>query len=153
MTTHLTLRLAWHNDGWNGRICDQPAKNTYCVGCKSYPGELVRETRDISWETKHRGKKFAELDKPPACMYSGSAFAEEGSDVLSKPPDFFNDETQEKYWTIPPATACTWPYEAMYNRDGVKVGDRYDYTKRLQYSEEHFDPIEPDRSLGVCAVE
>ncbi len=80
-------------------------------------------------------------------MYSGSAFADEGSDVLSKPPDFFKDETQTKHWTIPAATACTWPYESMYNRDGVKIGSRYDYAKRLQYSEEHFRPIEPDRSL------
>lgn len=49
MTTHMTLRLAWHNDGWNGRICKQP-------------GELV-----------------AELEKPPACMYGVSTFSDRPS--------------------------------------------------------------------------
>lgn len=147
MTTHLTLRLAWHNDGWNGRICQNPAKNTYCVGCSSYPGEMIRETRDLEWEKRHAGRKFSELDKPAACMYSGSAFAEEGCEVLAEPPEFFKDDTQTKYWTLPPATACTWPYEAMYNRDDIKIGNRYDYDKRLQYSEEHFAAVENNKSL------
>jgi hypothetical protein len=32
MTQHLTARLAWHDDGWNGHVCRNPAANTYCVG-------------------------------------------------------------------------------------------------------------------------
>ncbi|SEA20689.1 AAA family ATPase [Microbulbifer marinus] len=147
MANHLTLRLAWHNDGWNGRICQNPAKNTYCVGCSSYPGELVREQRDLKWEKKHAGKKFSELEQPPACMYSGSAFSEEANQIKADPPDFFNDDTKTKYWENPPATACTWPYEAMYNRDDVKVGNRYDYDKRLAYAEEHFESVEANKSL------
>ena len=27
MTVHISARLAWHQDGWNGRICDDPAAN------------------------------------------------------------------------------------------------------------------------------
>ena len=147
MPTHMTLRLAWHNDGWNGRICKNPANNTYCVGCASYPGEMIRENRDLPWEKQHAGKKFSELDKPPACMYSGATFCDEPTGVLAEPPDFFNDDTETKRWTIPPATACTWPYEAMYNREGVRRGNGYDYDKRLAYAEEYFEPFVPDQSL------
>lgn len=147
MATHITLRLAWHNDGWNGHICQKPAENTYCVGCASYPGEMIRETRDLDWEKKHAGKAIAGLDKPPACMYSASAFADRESTVLAEPPDFFNDDTETRYWQIPPATACTWPYEAMYNREDVKKGNGYDYGKRLEYAEEHFAALENDKSL------
>ncbi len=147
MTTHITLRLAWHNDGWNGRICQQPEKNTYCVGCASYPGEMIREKRDLDWEKKHRGEAIADLENAPACMYSASAFSDKACEVFADPPDFFKDDTQTRRWQIPPATACTWPYEAMYNRDGVKSGDRYDYDKRLQYEEEFFEPLEKNRSL------
>ena len=43
MTSHITVRLAWHNDGWNGHVCKKPEKNVYCVGCHSYPGEMIRE--------------------------------------------------------------------------------------------------------------
>ena len=36
MPTHLTARLAWHTDGWNGSVCRFPERNTYCVGYKSF---------------------------------------------------------------------------------------------------------------------
>ncbi|MDO9140028.1 MAG: AAA family ATPase, partial [Methylobacter sp.] len=147
MTTHITLRLAWHNDGWNGHICKQPEKNTYCVGCASYPGEMIREQRNLEWEKQHSGNAIADLDTAPACMYSASAFSDRPNRVQAEPPDFFNDDTETKYWEIPAATACTWPYEAMYNREGVKNGDRYNYDKRLEYAEEHFQPLEQNRSL------
>lgn len=144
---HITLRLAWHNDGWNGRVCHRPESNTYCVGCHSYPGELIREKRDLAWEKANAGKLIAELDRPPACMYSASAFSDRPNRVFSEPPEFFNDDTRIQWWEIPAATACTWPYEAMYNRDDVRDGDRYDYDKRLKYAEQHFEPVESGRSL------
>lgn len=143
----MTLRLAWHNDGWNGRVCQKPANNTYCVGCSSYPGDMVREKRDLNWEKKHAGEKFSDLGKSAACMYSGSAFSDDSCEITAEPPDFFNDETETKHWTIPPATACTWPYEAMYNKPDVKEGNGYNYDKRLEYAEEYFKPFEKDASL------
>ena len=38
---HLTVRMAWHDSNWNGRICNKPDENTYCVGTHS----LLRSTR------------------------------------------------------------------------------------------------------------
>lgn len=148
MTTHISLRLAWHNDGWNGRICTQPEKNTYCVGCVSYPGEKIREDRDLAWEKQNGGKAFAELgSRMPPCMFSASAFADRESEVYSEPPGFFNDDTETKRWTLPPATACIWPYEAMFNKPDVRVNNHYDYEKRLLHAQEYFKPIEAGKSL------
>ena len=28
---HLNLRVAWHDDRWNGRVCRAPSKNTFCI--------------------------------------------------------------------------------------------------------------------------
>ncbi len=84
MTTHITLRLAWHNDGWNGRICEKPAENSYCVGCSSYPGELIRERRDLDWEKANAGRRIADLDRPPACMYSSSTFSDKACTIESE---------------------------------------------------------------------
>lgn len=147
MASHLTLRLAWHNDGWNGHICKKPEENTYCVGCASYPGELIREQRDLDWEKANAGKPIADLDKAPACMYSASAFSDRPNTVVSEPPAFFNDDTEIRSWELPAATACTWPYEAMYNKPDVKSDKGYNYDKRLQYAEEHFESIEENKSL------
>ena len=43
MTIHMSARLAWHLNGWNGHVCEDPAENTYCVGSHSYPGEMIAE--------------------------------------------------------------------------------------------------------------
>lgn len=148
MATHMTLRLAWHNDGWNGRICEKPAENSYCVGCSSYPGEMIKEKRELDWEKQHAGQAFADLDKPAACMYSGSAFSDLPSEVEASPPEFFRDDTETARWTIPASTACIWPYEAMYNQDDIKDKyDRYDYGKRLAYADEYFKQLEKNQSL------
>jgi hypothetical protein len=32
MTTHVSVRVAWHGSGWNSRIRRDPKSNTYCVG-------------------------------------------------------------------------------------------------------------------------
>lgn len=41
MSVHISLRLAWHDDGWNGHVCKNPKANTHCVGQHSYPGNLI----------------------------------------------------------------------------------------------------------------
>ena len=43
-------------DGWNGRVCRDPASNTYCVGSASHPGEMIAEKRDVEWEKANAGK-------------------------------------------------------------------------------------------------
>ena len=56
MTKHMSIRLAWHNEGWNGHICQKPCENTYCIGQHSYPGDLIAGTRDVEYETAHAGE-------------------------------------------------------------------------------------------------
>ena len=29
---HLTVRFAWHDNKWNGKICKNPRMNFYCRG-------------------------------------------------------------------------------------------------------------------------
>src|SRR2546421_2615032 len=74
MTVHLSARIAWHMDGWNGRVCQQPSANTYCVGSHSYPGDAIRDKRDLPWEVEHAGRHCADLDDIPPCVYSINAF-------------------------------------------------------------------------------
>ena len=54
MPYHISVRLAWHDTGWNGRICKNPKANAYCVGPHSYPGDLIALGRDLDWEEKFK---------------------------------------------------------------------------------------------------
>ena len=74
----------------------------------------------------------------------------EGLTAFADPPDFFRDGTRRRSWRLPPATVCLWPYDEMYNAEGVRReegGQTYDYDERLKRAREYWSRIEPDRSL------
>lgn len=157
MTKHITARLAWHDDGWNGRVCTKPKENTYCVGQHSYPGDMIAERRDLSWESHQdvAGKSCSSLDKIPPCIYSVNAFGKDSAKAFSDPPPWFNDKSQTKFWNLPPATICVWPYEEMYD-DEVKnpegKGQEYNYDLRLERAKAYFGNLTPDKSLIIYYV-
>ena len=74
MGPHISSRAAWHNDGWNGRICKDPAANTYCVGGQSYPGQHIAEKGQLAWEVRYGGRPCKDLERIPPCCYSYNAF-------------------------------------------------------------------------------
>jgi exodeoxyribonuclease V alpha subunit len=151
MTVHMSARLAWHMDGWNGRVCKNPAANTYCVGPHSYPGEMVAERRKLPLEMADgvRGECCTKLTFIPPCCYSINAFGGKTIKAFSEPPDFFRDDTSRAEWNLPPSTVSVWPYEVMYG-DDVKRDDRaFDYNKRLQNAKDYFDKFEKDKSLVI----
>ena len=150
MTIHISVRLAWHMDGWNGHICNNPASNVYCIGQHSYPGDMIAQNRDLEWEKKVRGNSVTKLNDIPPCIYSINAFGKETVKAYADPPEWFKGNRKRLYWDLPPSTVCTWPYEEMYT-DDVKYPDgssqTYDYEKRLERSKQYFQELTPDKSL------
>ncbi len=148
MTSHLTARVAWHDCGWDGRICEQPEFNSYCSGCHSYPGDIIARERDLSIEKANAGRLISGLKggELPPCVYSVNAFGAETIRGYSNPPDFFYDGAKRREWDIPPATTCVWPYEGMYS-DDVYENERLDNNRRSQNADEFFANIEAQNSL------
>ncbi len=147
MTNHVSARVAWHMDGWNGHICRNPAANTYCVGPHSYPGTKIAEERILEWEQAHSGRCCSELDNIPPCIYSINAFGTKPLTAFSDPPKFFKDGSRQRRWNLPPATVCVWPYEEMFLEEVKKQGGTFDYDKRLERARNYFSQVEKDRSL------
>lgn len=79
MATHMSIRLAWHNEGWNGHICQKPCENSYCIGQHSYPGDLIASTRDIEYEMAHAGEPCSKNPCAVACGLSVNAFGKDTS--------------------------------------------------------------------------
>jgi hypothetical protein len=66
---HLTVRVAWHDNAWNGTICHAPSANPYCLDL-----ERIRGERDDAREDTHAGRSIAEVgltDLPPCVAESG----------------------------------------------------------------------------------
>jgi len=145
MTTHLSARMAWHMDGWNGHICQNPANNRYCIGPQSYPGDKIRDNRNLQWEESVSGKCCSEIEGIPPCIYSINAFGSKPLTAYDDPPEFFKSGKRTT-WRLPAATVCVWPYEAMYE-DAAKTDGKVDNEKRLVLAREFFAEIENGKSL------
>ena len=114
MTQHISIRLAWHDNGWNGHICRNPKANTYCVGQYTFLGDKIVRDRDLAKEQPCAGCATSGLDFTPPCVCSINAFGTENLEAYEPPPSWFGDGTEVKRWRMPPYTVATWPYEEMY---------------------------------------
>lgn len=150
MNTHISARLSWHNNGWNGRVCNDPKANTYCVGQYSFPGDMIAKRRDLDIELAHSGEPISTIEEYiPPCIWSCNAFGDKQLVAYNPPPSWFNDGTDTKKWDLPPYTICLWPYEEMY-KDEVRnysKGTKYNATARRDAANEYFEQISPHKSL------
>lgn len=151
MATHMSIRLAWHSEGWNGHFCKKPCENTFCIGQHSYPGDLIAGTRDLEFETEHAGEPCSKYPCGAACGLSVNAFGKDSISVKVDPPSFWKPGDADPInITLPPSTVCTWCYEAMYNDDVETKGgsaQKYNYDKRKAGAERYFAQFEPEKSL------
>ena len=112
-----------------------------CVGCRSFPGDVIARERDLEVEMRLAGRSGAELEGyVPPCSYSSNAFGRAEAPSASNPPDFFFDGARRHEWTLPPATVSVWPYEAMYAEE-VKAEGYLDNSKRRALTLEFFSPL------------
>ena len=66
---HLTIRVAWHDNRWNGAICNAPSLNGYCLALKS-----IRKERNDALEDRLSGRSWQSLrraEMPPCATESG----------------------------------------------------------------------------------
>ena len=83
MVTHLSVRLCWHDSGWNGKVCKNPVKNNFC-SCLDH----IRERRDKDFvnniEVPNKNKHISEFDNRKSvipCQGDAGIFAEKGHTV------------------------------------------------------------------------
>lgn len=68
---HLTVRVAWHENRWDGTVCRVPSRNSFCLAL-----DRIRESRDDSKEDQQAGKPWADLNasEQPACIAEAGGF-------------------------------------------------------------------------------
>src|SRR4051812_19042935 len=122
MPLHLTVRLPWHDRGWDGHICNDPVKNTYCAGNRSCAGETIQKykSKSIEEEVKYQGKHCSDVrDYIPPCSQHINTFSKRPVKHRHIPPDWLISKTKPAYDIVMPHTVGTWPY-----REVATFGDR-----------------------------
>lgn len=71
MNKHLSIRVAWHDNKWNGTVCKHPAQNSFCVHLPR-----IYEEKDETAEETIKGKHWSQLTKEqlPPCKAEGCSF-------------------------------------------------------------------------------
>lgn len=105
MGTHLSLRLPWHDRGWDGHVCDNPVANVYCSGEYGLKAHGIRDKKVDAEEASIKSRpveKIPATDYHPPCLRTIQTFGgRKELDFLNEPKDFLNTDE----FSIAPITA------------------------------------------------
>lgn len=111
MTTHLSVRLAWHDRGWDGRVCDAPHLNAHCI-----VHQHIRDARDDEVERDSAGIALADLDGwLPPCSRDPAAYGDRGFAMVHHDPLEYRGLPPVAE-DVPPYSSCPAPYRWMLGK-------------------------------------
>ncbi|QXE87400.1 ATP-dependent RecD-like DNA helicase [Geomonas nitrogeniifigens] len=142
---HLSIRLPWHDRGWDGHICDNPRKNTFCKGFNSVNAEKIRCEKNDALEEKHKGKPVdLKMGYIPPCSENINVFGAKPITHVHKPKSFIKN-TSPKTVSIEPGCSGTWPFEDMWDESG----GRKEADERKEAVEVFFDELKEAGEAGL----
>jgi hypothetical protein len=66
---HVSVRVPWHDNGWNGRVCLDPKGFSACLALRR-----TALNRDDDYEACNADTCFSDLEKKPPCLAERGAF-------------------------------------------------------------------------------
>ncbi len=133
---HLTIRVAWHDNKWDGNICKDPANNTYCIGYHSLLSERLRKRKQTELESdvKYAGQSISKLYNDtnylPPCFWSSNAFGSEDLNVVHDNPA--EPELHNLKELLPKHSVFSWPFAVAFLRDQKLINVEGAYPKNLE---------------------
>jgi exodeoxyribonuclease V alpha subunit len=115
---HLTVRMAWHDSEWNGRVCNDPRGNTYCTGAHSLLSGRIEKKKNTELEEQKHGQVIRGNFDPssvPPCFWSINAFGSAGFKVEHQHA-FTKDEAPISTVSdqVKPYSVFTWPFKLSF---------------------------------------
>lgn len=124
MAKHLSVRLPWHDRGWDGHVCDRPTANVFCTGEYGLKAHGIREGKRDNEEEAQCSQPCASMRADgyrPPCLrtiqtFGGTAvlpFQHEPKSFLSTPDNPIRSVDEG----IKPFTVGTWAYDQVFRRE------------------------------------
>jgi len=150
MTNHFTLRIVWHDNKWDGNICQDPESNFYCTAARSVLSERIARKKEPKTEAPSKGKKLDALlpNYLPPCYWSNAAFSSEGHTIIHNHPFQRYEETKTIVEKLNPYSSFSWPFRLSFTHSPSKKKAMGDYQKDLPERINHFiAKFEPQESV------
>jgi len=117
---HITIRVPWHDNGWQGTFCRNACNNTSCTILPR-----IASGRNDDYETKHAGESIERLDQnhfPPCVNEHGTIMAPfPQSQLKIHPYTETSPRTHSHFaptpYTIPPYSAAAVPFRWMLKEE------------------------------------
>lgn len=131
--SNVTLRVAWHDNKWNGSICKDPENNTYCNGFHSLLSDRIRKRKEdnIQNEIDNANKSLNEIDYLPPCFWSINLFGKDPVKVSHDNPAASKLENIEE--ELKERSIYSWPFAVSFTRTPKEVTESGAYPKNLEF--------------------
>jgi exodeoxyribonuclease V alpha subunit len=118
---HLTARMAWHDNKWNGAICCHPERNDYCVGSHSLLSERLAREKKVEIEVRYKKRKIDQIPNyQPPCFWSSNAFSGNSAKITHVHP-FTRFKGKIIKETLHHYSIFTWPFRLSFNHSQEKI--------------------------------
>jgi hypothetical protein len=128
---HVTFRVAWHDNKWDGTICKDPIKNRYCSGFHSLLSDRLRKRKEknLDNEIKFKGQPVTDEYVPP-CFWSINLFGTKDLTVKhDNPAESKLELITEK---LPVNSMFSWPFAVAFSRTDEQNKVDGSYPKNLE---------------------
>jgi len=152
---HLTVRFAWHDNKWCGKICRNPSQNFYCRSNYSLLSPRIQRRIKVDFEDNHKNSGISHVvgEYLPPCYWVINAKGNEKCKIRDPHP--FTDILQDikpKWKEVPPLedylepfSVFTWCFKLGFAEEGY---ERYPPPEELKKrTQKYLSELIPNRSI------
>ncbi|MBA3635000.1 MAG: AAA family ATPase [Actinomycetota bacterium] len=125
---HISVRVPWHDNGWNGTVCNRPKENAACLVL-----DQIRENRDDAKEAENAGQDISEFEDQnfPACLRERGGFMSpfEYPRNLTHPYSATSQSHQHfapTRYRYPEFSAACTPYRWTLSENAERIAQEYE---------------------------
>jgi hypothetical protein len=125
---HLSIRVPWHDAGWNGTICRDPVNNASCLRLAN-----IHERRSDELEIRLSGKRIDELkpDHHPPCVSERATFMADFAVTRSVKHPYVKTSAAHKHYVptsfhLPAYSAGAVPFRWMLRKEASDIAEEFD---------------------------
>lgn len=149
-TQHITIRVPWHDSGWNGTVCQKVCANTSCVVLPR-----IAQSRDDALEIQLFGQSIEHLDRAqfPPCVEEHATFMAGFKQTLKKVHPYrgsakhTHGHFEDTSYYLEPYAAAAVPFRWMLKKE-VEGPEKGVTGKAEQLSLGYLVEREPDMSVN-----